>query len=185
MGSSLLKNVRSGGRAAGIISGDGHHGTTAPYRLVEEIIARSVAGTWDHAKQEWALAEVCFTEEPGSCLCGHSPIRELCFLRNRLNGNEAVVGNVCVRRFLGLPSEAIFASLRRVARDSKKVLSAATVQWAFSRGWLTDWERRFCLDTCLAQKLSPNQRVKRAEINQKVLGRATRQAVAGEGLRRA
>ena len=42
------------------------------------------------------------------CLCSHFPIKEICVIRNRVNGVRAEVGNVCVKKFLGLPSGKIF-----------------------------------------------------------------------------
>jgi hypothetical protein len=66
------------------------------FQLTTEIIARSVATTWDAAKLEWSLLEVYEAEEPETCLCGHFPIIELCVLSNRRNQAEATVGNCCV-----------------------------------------------------------------------------------------
>ena len=41
-----------------------------------------------------------FYEDPdGICLCTHEPIRWHMVLRNKFNGNEIVVGNVCVKHF--------------------------------------------------------------------------------------
>jgi hypothetical protein len=67
------------------------------YKLTEEILARSVAKTWDAAKLEWHLEDMYESDEPDTCLCGHTPIIELCFLRNRFNDKDALVGNCCVK----------------------------------------------------------------------------------------
>src|SRR5262245_19948013 len=85
-------------------NGDGH----TPYLLRERIVALSVARSWAEANGEWDLLHAYFADEPGTCLCGHSPITEHCVLVNRRNGNTAVVGNVCVTRFLGLDTAAVF-----------------------------------------------------------------------------
>src|SRR5262249_40690092 len=126
---------------------------------------------------EWSLSHVYFAgpDEPGSCLCSHYPIIEHCVLHNRENGNTAVVGNVCVTRFLGINSEAVFAGLRRVTRDVKAGMSGGAVEYAYSKGWINDWERRFYLDTLRKRQLSPKQRAKRAQVNGKVLSRVTRE----------
>jgi hypothetical protein len=165
----------AGGRASA--NGDGH----APYRLTAEIVALSVACTWPEAKQEWELVSVYFADadRPGTCLCGHSPIIEHCVLVNRCNGNTAVVGNVCVTRFLGLDADAIFRSLRRLQANPAGAMSPAAVEHAHGRGWLNDWERGFYLKTLRWRRLTPKQLAKRAEINRAVLRRAT-----GEGGRR-
>jgi hypothetical protein len=142
-----------------------------PWRLVEAVVDRSIADNWHHAKIEWELVSVCFSDpdEPGTCLCGHTPIIELCLLCNRENGNTAVVGNHCVRRFLDLPSEAIFRGLRRIARDPQRALGSAAIQFADRRGWLSPWERKFLLDTTNKRRLSTKVLAKRVEINAKVL----------------
>jgi len=146
------------------------------WKLTSEVVARSVAGSWDEAKAEWSLADVYFADEPGRCLCGHAPIVECCVLVNEANGNTVVVGNVCVKRFLGLSLGDVFAGLRRVARDPGRALTPAAVEHAHRRGWINAWERDFYLDTLRSKRLSARQRAKRREINELVLA-----AVAGAG----
>jgi hypothetical protein len=87
------------------------------YKLTQEIVARSVATTWDEAKLEWKLEEVYEADEPETCLCGHAPIVERCILRNQSNLNTALVGNCCVKKFIGLPSDKIFQAFKRVRKD--------------------------------------------------------------------
>lgn len=77
----------------------------AEFQLTREILERSTATTWDAAKLEWTLHEVFESEEPETCLCGHYPIIENCVLRNKTNGAFATVGNCCVKKFIGLPSD--------------------------------------------------------------------------------
>jgi len=147
----------------------------APYRLVEEILARSVANTWHEARCEWVLSYIYFSDEPGTCLCDHYPIREHCIIANAESGNEAVVGNCCVRSFIGLSAESIFAGLRRIARDTARAMGLAAINFARSKNWITDWEHQFLLETSRKRKLSSRQRAKRCEINEKVLGRVRAQ----------
>lgn len=146
--------------------------THVPSRLREEILARSVAGAWDAARQEWVLSDV-FISDLGRCLCGH-PITEHCVLTNQLNGNEVVVGNVCVEQFIGLPSERLFAALRRISADIGAALNTETIEHAYREGWLTSWEAKFYRDTKGKRKLSNRQRAIRVQINQQVLERCLR-----------
>jgi hypothetical protein len=143
----------------------------ARHRLADAIIARSVAVTWDDARLEWDLSSVFFADKdyPGTCLCGHQPIIEHCVLANRENGNEAVVGNVCVQKFIGLPTEALFRGLRRIMADRAAALSLEVIHYAIEKGWVNDWERRFYLNTRGRQHLSERQRAKREEINARIL----------------
>ena len=55
-------------------------------------------------------------------------IKERCYVRNRLNGNETYVGNVCINRFI-----------RRVEADRERphgtptgTLSSTPIAWAIS-----------------------------------------------------
>lgn len=139
------------------------------YELAGKIIERSVSTTWDEAKLEWFLADVFKEEQPDTCLCGHFPIIENCLLRNRLNGAEVIVGNVCVKKFLGLPSDKIFQAINRVAKDNGRALNAEAIDHAYSKGWLNDWERRFYFDTMRKRSLTKKQAATRQEINGKLL----------------
>lgn len=144
------------------------------YQLSREIIARSNATTWDEAKLEWDLAAIYHQDEPETCLCGHFPIIEICVLHNRLNGNRAIVGNVCVKKFMGLPSERIFQAVRRIRKDPSRPLNAEAIEHAFQRGWINGWERRFYFDTMRRRNPSQKQLNKRLQINENVLKNVTR-----------
>jgi len=149
-------------------------------KLRREIISRSEGDLWSDARGEWRLVNVFFAEEPQTCLCGHNPIIECCVLYNAQTGAEAIVGNVCVNRFLNLPSAKLFPAFDRIRRDPERALNAAAIEFAFDRGWINDWEREFYLDTRTKRLLSDRQLSKRVEINRGVLSKlgATRKAVS-------
>ena len=146
------------------------------YKLTEEIIHRSKADTWDEAKLEWELAQVYRVNEAGTCLCGHFPIIEICVLHNKYNDNDAIVGNVCVKKFLGLPSDKIFQAVSRISKDDEKALNAETIDHAHRRGWINNWEREFYFDTMRKRKLSWKQLDKRVQVNHKVLNGIVRRS---------
>lgn len=137
--------------------------------LRRRIIEQSVAKDWSIARLEWDLETIFREEEFQACACGHYPIIEICQLRNRLNRQLIEVGNVCVKKFLGMPSEIIFAGFRRVAKDEERALNEAASDYAFRKGWVTEWERNFLYNTSRIRKLSSKQLAKRVEINQRVL----------------
>lgn len=143
--------------------------THQEYKLSREIVVLSVADTWDRAKLEWELEDIYHEDEPDTCLCGHFPINELCYLRNTANGNRALVGNVCVKKFLGLPSDKIFDAINRITKDSSKALNAEAIEHAFKKNWITTWEYAFYFDTWRKRVLSPKQSLKRTQINERVL----------------
>ncbi len=68
------------------------------YQLIQRIVELSDSDSWREAKQEWCLVDVYRTQSLGECLCGH-PIKEHCVLQNHENGNEAIVGSVCVKLY--------------------------------------------------------------------------------------
>lgn len=139
------------------------------YRLIAEIIERSEATNWDQAKTEWGLAEVYQADEPETCLCGHFPIVELCVLRNKLNLVNATVGNCCVKKFLGLPSDLIFQAVKRVRADNDKSLNGESIEHAFGKGWINQWERDFYFNIMRKRNLSDKQTVTKRSINLKMM----------------
>ena len=144
------------------------------FQLTTAIINRSEAKTWDEAKLEWSLLEVYEAEVPETCLCGHFPIVELCVLVNRRNREQATVGNCCVKKFIGLPSDKIFQAVKRIRKDQSRSLNAEAIEHAFDRCWISEWEKNFYFDIMRKQKLSPKQAAKKNEINLLVLARMRR-----------
>lgn len=141
------------------------------FKLFAEIILLSCANDWDNAKLEWALHEVYIMEGKNSegCLCGKFPIKEVCILLNKHNQKTAKVGNCCVKKFLNLPSNRIFQSVKRVRISDEKSLNEDALLYAYNKKWLNNWEYSFYMDTKNKRKLSPAQMMKRQEINQKIL----------------
>lgn len=146
----------------------------AQFQLTREILIRSTATTWDAAKLEWELFEVFESEEPDTCLCGHYPIIENCVLRNRTNGIFATVGNCCVKRFIGLPSDLIFQAVKRVRSDLKRSLNGEALVYARRRGWISSWEESFYFDVMRKRLLTPRQVDTKRRINEKFLFRLQR-----------
>ncbi|MGL1053832.1 hypothetical protein ACSTD8_22120 [Vibrio vulnificus] len=144
------------------------------YKLTEEIIKLSQSQLWDVAKSEWILYEIYEADEPERCLCGHFPIIEICNLKNKLNFNYATVGNCCVKKFIGLPSDKIFQAIKRVRKDDEKSLNAEAITHAYDKGWINDWEKSFYLDVMRKRKLTPNQLNKKIQINNKLANKMKR-----------
>jgi hypothetical protein len=149
------------------------------YKLTEEIINRSQSKVWDMAKLEWSLHQIYEAEEPETCLCGHFPIIEICTLRNKLNGQFATVGNCCVKKFIGLPSDLIFQAVKRVRKDNQKSLNAEAIQHAYEKGWINEWEYKFSIDTMRKRNLSQKQLQTRMKVNEKMLANMRRNSSGG------
>lgn len=139
------------------------------YKLTKNIIELSSSNDWDRAKLEWTIQDVYEADESNTCLCGHFPILETCILKNKSNGNEAIVGNCCVKKFIGLPSDKIFQAVKRVRKDNEKPLNAEAIQHAHEKRWINDWEDNFAIDTMRKRNLSIKQLQSRIKTNEKML----------------
>ena len=138
-------------------------------QLKAHILALSRAATWEVARKEWSLTGIHEVDEPETCACGHFPIIEICSIHNRITGFSIEVGNVCVKRFLGLRSDLIFAAIKRIRRDLDKSLNADAITFFYERRLLNQWEYDFCQNTMRMRSMTPMQLRKRRDINQKVL----------------
>lgn len=146
------------------------------YTLTKEILSRSHSASWDEAKLEWKLHNIYEVDEFETCLCGHYPIKEVCVLQNSRNQNMATVGNCCVKKFIGLPSDLIFQAVKRVRKDGEKSLNFEAIAHAYAKGWINDWEFKFSVDTMNKRKLTGNQLEKRMQVNHKMLNNMKRRS---------
>lgn len=137
--------------------------------LSQEIIKLSVSDKWDLAKLEWNLHEIYEAEIPQTCLCSHFPIKEVCVLKNKKNSDLVKVGNCCVKKFIGLPSDKIFSAVKRVRKDITRSLNIEAITHAHNKKWINDWERDFYIDIMRQRKLYPKQAFKKKQINEKML----------------
>jgi len=148
-------------------------------QLKAHILPLSNAAIWEVAAKEWSLTGIHEADEPETCPCGHFPIMEICTIHNRVTGRSTEVGNVCVKRFLGLRSDLIFASIKRIRKDPDKSLNADAVAFFHERGVLNVWEYDFCQNTLRMRSLTPARLSKRRDINQKVLAAIKRRGFQG------
>jgi len=106
--------------------------------LRDEILERSHLKEWEKAKLEWSLVAIYQSEENMECLCGHYPIREICEIANEKTGHTVEVGNVCVKKFLEIDSNKIFAAVKRVKKDINKGLNKDAIMHFHKVGILND-----------------------------------------------
>ena len=147
------------------MTGGGHN--EAKFKAA--ILSLSNSADWDEAKAEWELFFVYDDPSVRACECEHSPIHQICVIRNQKNANRTEVGNVCVRRFLRLLSNRIFSVIKRLRNDIQKSLNPAALLLFRERGVITSaeeadyteyWRRRTTLtDDQKKQKLDINDRV--------------------------
>ena len=150
------------------------------YRLFDGIVAHSVSKVWEQARDEWENISSEWGDEE-TCLCGHNPIKEHCYLRNKITKETVVVGNQCVHLFPAIPAQhRLFANMRRLNRKIagnpvglRSGLNKDVINYAIQRNWLTPDQRDFVENTCRKhwKTLSETQRNQRIEINELLLNK--------------
>lgn len=138
------------------------------YKLIEEILSRSSSKIWNDAKKEWILTDIEFADSD-ICLCGHNPIVEVCFLENEITQERVKVGNCCVKKFIGLPSDKIFNGIKKIKCDIEDSTNNDTISYAYNKGWINKWEFDFYSNIYRKRKLTPKQYNKKIMINETIL----------------
>ncbi len=141
------------------------------FKLIQEILKLSSAKSWDRAKTEWIIEDIFDSDNPETCICGHHPILEVCILRNKITLSQTIVGNCCVKKFIGLPSNEIFTSIKRIKKDINKSVNKQTINYVREKNWISEWEYSFYIDTISKRKMTEKQIRKRTQINQIILNR--------------
>jgi len=138
--------------------------------LRQRILALSESKDWEAARKEWTLGliSMCSMRSANECLCTHFPIVELCHLTNGKTGATAIVGNVCVQRFLGIPSAVLFRGFKRISADPKKAPSIHVISYAHDREWIDDEERRFLERTLRKRNLSSADLMDRVRLSNRL-----------------
>ncbi len=138
--------------------------------LRDRILSLSKSKVWETARGEWALEQISMCSMRGAheCLCTHFPIVELCHLTNHQTGASAIVGNVCVQRFLGIPSAVLFRGFKRIAQNPGKAPSAEVIGYAFTRDWIDTEERDFLERTLRKRRLSAADMMTRMRLSNRL-----------------
>ena len=103
--------------------------------LKNHILSLSNVNNFNQAKNEWVLNDVELHEEFNSCPCGQ-PIKELCYIKNQINGNETHVGNVCINRFIEISTGNLFAGLKKIKKDINAKPNEDLIVHAYKLGYL-------------------------------------------------
>ena len=140
-------------------------------QLAYEVTKLSYTSEWETAKEEWRLNHIYISHDPETCTCGHYPIKECCIISNKITGNTLMVGNCCVTKFMGLPSDLIFQAVKRIAKDATKSLNTEAIAYAYEKEWINTWEMQFYTHIMGKRKLSVKQAAKKVQVNSMFLKR--------------
>ena len=133
------------------------------FELIKNILALSASNVWNDAKKEWEFFGIEI-KHGSSCLCGKYPISECCYLRNTQNRNEVVVGNCCIKRFMGDNTKTkMFNAI------SKEKINAALIEYAFKKGIINDWENKFANDLWRKRTLTEKQKYFFDKIKKRII----------------
>lgn len=95
--------------------------------LKRNILELSVAKNFYKARREWFLYRIVITENWRDCLCGKK-IRELCYLKNKMNANIVRVGNICTRDTMNLNAPTFFNALKEMRTNISSELNAMRIE---------------------------------------------------------
>lgn len=137
-------------------------------RLRKHILSMSQSTDFDEACREWFLQFVYVTEDLDSCPCGQL-IKEHCEIQNRLTLSVTFVGNVCIKRFMGMDESELFAGIKRISKNPAANMNVALICYADERGFLFDRELDFLMETRLSRYLTKKQLAWKEKINRRVL----------------
>lgn len=137
-------------------------------RLKAHIMPLSRAATFEQARSEWKVIGAHIEHEWDECPCGQ-PIKELCFLENKVTKQRTYVGNICVNRFMGIETGNLLSGLKKIIKDHSANANTDVIEYAKSNGYLFDQEYRFLMETRRKRKLSPKQEQWKVRINQRIL----------------
>jgi len=140
-------------------------------QLKAHILALSVSRSFEVARGEWSLVGVEISEEWDQCPCGQD-IKEHCFIRNGVNGNETYVGNVCINRFIQIDTGNLFDGLKRISKDVKANANNDLIEYANRMGFLYgENEYIFLKETMRKKKLSVAQIAWKEKINRRIISK--------------
>lgn len=140
------------------------------YKLIEEIMKRSVSDNWNQAKLEWFFEYAYQDENFQTCLCGHNPIKNICVIKNTKNDDITEVGNCCVTKFMGIDDgKKIFGSISNLKKDILKSINPEVIQYLYDKKVIDDFEFKFYLNIHRKRILSTKQKDIKLRINKKFL----------------
>lgn len=135
-----------------------------PYELFKLILALNESQDWHEAKWECKMeAYQKLEKEWSNCICGHR-IKEICIIRNQLNGNEAQVGNCCLTKFPY--QESRLYAFRALVKCK---INKYVIDFAHKLDVINDWEHEFMMDNFRRWKLSDKQKYYLRKIRRKIL----------------
>ena len=122
------------------------------FKLINEVMQRSLAKNWDDAIKEWKIYGEYEDKDFDVCLCEHYPIKQVILLSNYQTKNKIKVGNCCINKFFGDKSYNKFFKALKEKRINRIILDIA-----FERNYINEKSYNFACDIWRKKYLSPKQ----------------------------
>lgn len=136
--------------------------------LKNHIISLSKAKVFSEAKKEWSLIDVEYSYVLESCPCGQK-IKEKCYIQNKFTNEITFVGNVCIKKFLGVDTGKTFYGLKQILNDIYKHPNGDLIQWAYKLGYIDEREKVFLQSIKNKKGLSDRQLKWLKDINERII----------------
>lgn len=122
------------------------------FKLIQEVINRSVSYNWEEAKKEWDFYDISILKD-SNCLCGKYPISERCHLINKNTSEKVIVGNCCINKFFGDKTKnKVFKAIKN------NKINKSLIEHSFKISLINQWEYDFLSNLWRKRNLSPKQR---------------------------
>lgn len=86
----------------------------------------------------------------------------MCYIRNKVNNEDSVVGNCCINHFIGKDLKSVFRALRN------NKINPALLFYTHEAKIITKWEYDFMMDVWRKRKFTYKQRRVYNQIKKKI-----------------
>lgn len=91
------------------------------------ILQLSVSKKFHRAKREWSLYKIVISKHFRNCACGCA-IKDICYLKNKLNRNGIQVGNICARDRLNIGSDNFVNALKKIKKENSHEMNVMYIE---------------------------------------------------------
>ena len=121
-------------------------------------------------KSEWQLVRIEEESLPTVCECGHSPIVNLCHIKNIKTGKTTIIGNSCIKQFLP-DYQHLFTDMKKLRANKSTTISIKTIEYAFKNNFINATEYSFLNNIRNKRKLSEKQLSFKTSVNTKIFNK--------------
>lgn len=133
----------------------------------ENLLLKSKNSDLLSAIKEWKLKSAFIGKD--SCICGKTPIKHICLMKNIHNNNVIIVGSSCVEKFFHIPTGKMFSDFAKVEKNILAKLDSFTIEFLFKNYLINSWEYEFYMNINKWRNLSEKQVNCLRKINERLI----------------